>query len=223
MKPNLRGIAALEVLARSCAISRYSTSGRVNISVIMAAVALVAMPWPVAAGCSQYPMRHFRFGPAVGLAHANESAVFDDGVVVHVTACPVRLGLREEGSGALLGVTGGPRLPGAQVVQRLLDQLECRREVALAPPASQDEVSALDDLPRSLHDGHDCSQNGSLQRDGRRRPMTTTQPAVARFRRCKNAGLQDPRQDPGQEDGALPQPAGSTAAASLPLTRSSAR
>jgi hypothetical protein len=34
----------LEVLARSCVISKYSTSGRANISVTKAAVALVAMP-----------------------------------------------------------------------------------------------------------------------------------------------------------------------------------
>lgn len=92
VKPNRRGIAALEVLDRSCVISRYSTSGRVNISVTMAAVALVAMPWPVAAGCNQYPMQQaLRVGPTVGLAHADESAVFGDGVVVHVTACPLRL------------------------------------------------------------------------------------------------------------------------------------
>lgn len=44
VNPNRYGMPPLEVLARSCVISKYSTSGRANISVTKAAVALVAMP-----------------------------------------------------------------------------------------------------------------------------------------------------------------------------------
>jgi hypothetical protein len=39
---------------------------------------------------------------------------------------------------------------------------------------------------------------------GRQRPTMTTQAATSRPRSCKNAGPQDPRQDPGQEDSSRP-------------------